>query len=218
MIIGGLRKISLIDYPGFAAGVVFTRGCNFRCAYCHNYHLVYPEYFNETIPIEDVVSYFHSVSGKIEAAVVSGGEPTIHADLPELFSMLKSCGLKTKLDTNGSNPGMLRLLIEKKLLDFIAMDIKAEFEDYNKICGCNINTEDILESISVIKTSGLNHHFRTTYVKYLLRPENLKGIKKMIMGSTLIIQNYKPPAILNEMNKEFEVIAENEFKNILKKV
>ena len=139
-------------------------------------------------------------------------------DLPEIFNKLKKSGFKTKLDTNGSNPEMLRLIIDQKLLDFIAMDIKAEFDKYTNICGCNVNTEKISESISIIKNSGLPHHFRTTYVKNLFRPENLKGIKKMIMDSMLIMQNYKEPSVLNEINKEFEVLSENEFNNILKMV
>jgi pyruvate formate lyase activating enzyme len=215
MIIGGFRKVSLIDYPGFVAGVIFTRGCNFKCVYCHNYHLVYPEYFSETIPVGDVISYFNSVSGKIEAAVVSGGEPTIHEDLPELFSILKTCGVRTKLDTNGSNPEMLHLLIEKKLIDFIAMDIKAEINGYNKICGCNVDTGKLLESISIIKDSGLPHHFRTTYVKDLLQVKDLKRIKLLVADSNFVIQNFRPPDVLNEFNRNLEVITDKEFNDCI---
>ena len=133
MKIGGLLKFTLIDFPGRPAAVVFTQGCNFRCRYCHNPELVYPHMFAEPVAEEEIDAFLKRRQGTLEGIVVSGGEPTLHEDLPQFLAKLKGMGYATKLDTNGTRPEVLKQLIQGKLLDFIAMDLKAPLEKYSLI-------------------------------------------------------------------------------------
>jgi len=183
MKIGGIQKFSLIDYPGKISCVVFTQGCNFRCGYCHNPQLVLPEFFENTIDEKIVFEYLLNRKNKIEGVVITGGEPTIHNDLPGFIKKIKMLGFNVKLDTNGGNPKMLKILFEEKLLDFVAMDVKTELENYSKLCGVNINSKAISESISLIKNSSVERQFRITLLKgihdvdQITKIENTFGIK-----------------------------------------
>ena len=125
MVIGGLQKSSLSDFPGRISAIVFTRGCSFRCPYCHNPELVDPSRYAAEIPMDELNDFFLGRKGKLAGVVVTGGEPTMHQDLPAFLGGLKGMGYAVKLDTNGTNPRMLKRLMSEKLVDFIAMDIKA---------------------------------------------------------------------------------------------
>ncbi|NJO88455.1 MAG: anaerobic ribonucleoside-triphosphate reductase activating protein [Chloroflexia bacterium] len=148
MRIGGFVKQSLIDYPGKIAAVVFTQGCNFRCGYCHNPQLVLPNLFIERFDLAplNIISYLEQHRNWLDGVVVTGGEPTIHKDLPLFLKEIKKLGYAIKLDTNGTNPHLLEQIIKNKLADYIAMDIKIAPEKnlYGKIIGIQM-TDDILE-------------------------------------------------------------------------
>lgn len=172
MRIGGLIKFSLVDYPGRTAAIVFTQGCNFRCPFCHNPELVIPECFSSPLPEEDFFSFLYRRKGLLEGVVVSGGEPTIHQDLPEFLKKIKEMDYLVKLDTNGSQPGMLKECLALKLLDYIAMDIKAPLEKYKYVSGIECDIDKIQESIELIRDSNVAHEFRTTVVKRFHSPED----------------------------------------------
>jgi pyruvate formate lyase activating enzyme len=143
MKIAGFKKQSLIDYSGNISSVVFTQGCNFRCGYCHNPDLVLPERFGNIYSEEKMFEYLAKYKKMLDAVCITGGEPTIHKDLPSFISRIKELGLKIKLDSNGTNPDMLKYLFENKLVDFIAMDIKhiLDFKAYNETVGNWISKE-----------------------------------------------------------------------------
>ncbi len=184
--IGGLIKQTLIDYPGNISTMAFTKGCNFRCPYCHNAHLVEPERMdNGRISTEDVLDYLSKNKILIDALVISGGEPTLHKDLIPFAETVKQLGFKIKLDTNGTNPTVVEKLIQRKLVDFIAMDIKTEleYEKYNEITGGILTPkmfDDILHTIDIIKKSGIDHQFRTTVLKPYHNAEVIRTIKKQL--------------------------------------
>jgi pyruvate formate lyase activating enzyme len=162
MQIGGLHKLSLIDYPGHLCAVVFTQGCNFRCPVCHNPELVLPELFGESISEQEVLSFLESRKGQLQAVTVTGGEPTLQKKLPYFLATIKKMGYKTKLDTNGSYPEALKSLFNDELVDYVAMDIKAPLASYYELSGCTVDLEAIQQSIELILSSPVRHQFRTT--------------------------------------------------------
>lgn len=206
MKIGGLIKFTLIDFPGRPAAVVFTQGCNFRCRYCHNPELVYPHLFAEPVAMEEIYSFLKRRQGTLEGVVVSGGEPTLHEDLPAFMADLKAMGYATKLDTNGTRPDMLRELLDKKLLDYIAMDIKAPLEKYSLITGVDFNPEVLKQSMDLIRQSGLEYEFRTTYDKEVLTDADISTITQRLNGKNYRVQECLPvakeKATLKVMHKE----------------
>lgn len=177
MIIGGIEKCSLVDFPGRTAAVIFTRGCNFRCRYCHNPTLVYPDLFAPSLSEDDVFEFLDRRRGKLEGVVISGGEPTLQRDLIPFIGKIKAMGYLVKLDTNGSNPAVLRELFRLNMLDFIAMDIKAPFNKYSNICGVDTDIGNIRESIHIIENSRVGYRFRTTYDTDSLDGEDLDKIR-----------------------------------------
>ncbi|MFA8341855.1 MAG: anaerobic ribonucleoside-triphosphate reductase activating protein [Rhodothermaceae bacterium] len=179
MLIGGLNKMSLIDYPGSVSAVIFTLGCNFKCPFCHNPELVLPEKFNTPMDEAEVFSFLENRKGLLDGIVITGGEPTIHNDLPEFIRKIKNLGFKVKLDTNGTKPEVVKQLLEAGLLDFIAMDIKATFNKYKILSGCDTNLDKLVESIELIKASDIDYQFRNTFVKPLLTDSDATEIKKI---------------------------------------
>ena len=161
MRIGGLQKFSFIDFPNKTSAIIFTQGCNFRCEYCHNPELVYYNMFQVPIPEEQIFAFLESRRNQLDAVVITGGEPTLQPDLIEFIKKVKAMGFLVKLDTNGSNPQVLEQIINQKLVDFIAMDIKATFDKYNLVCCVPVDIDDIKLSIELIKNSGIDFLFRT---------------------------------------------------------
>jgi pyruvate formate lyase activating enzyme len=187
MLIGGFQKFSLIDYPDKLSAIIFTQGCNFRCPYCHNPELVEPKLFQKPLDEKIIFSFLEARKGKLDAVVITGGEPTLQKDLPEFIRKIKNAGFLVKLDSNGTNPGMLQLLIEEKLVDYIAMDIKAPLEKYDKIIHAQIDSNIIKESIDVIMNSSLNYEFRTTFVKGMLTKAEIISLGKLIKGAKIYV-------------------------------
>lgn len=184
MKIGGIQKLSLGDYPGKLSAAVFTIGCNMRCGYCHNPELVLPERFADSLPEDIILDFFQSRVGKLEGVVISGGEPTIHQDLPEFIAKIKEMGFLVKLDSNGTNPEMLRQLLAGKLIDFVAMDIKGPLDKYTEIAARPINLASIQESIDLlINNQSIDHEFRTTIVRQQLDVSDFKQIGQLLRGA-----------------------------------
>ena len=198
MIIGGLQKISLVDYPGRSAAVIFTQGCNMRCGYCHNPELVLPERYCDTVPLEDVMGFLERRRGKLDAVVISGGEPTMQSDLAEFAHNIKEMGFLVKIDSNGTNPDVLKKIIDAKDVDFIAMDIKAPLLKYFAVTARPVDCAAIARSVRLIMSSGLQHEFRTTVVKGTLDIEDFEQIGAFIKGSMrFAVQKFSPAKTLN---------------------
>ncbi len=190
MIFKGHQKSSFIDYKDKISTVVFTGGCNFRCKYCHNAQLVYND--GDTITEEEIIKYLNKRKKMIDAICVSGGEPTLHKDLPNFIKKAKEIGYLVKLDTNGTNPAMLRDLLETGLLDYVAMDVKAPFDKYNKIIAVDIDINKIKESIDIVMNLAPDYEFRTTIVKELLNNEDIYIIANSLKGANrYILQNFR---------------------------
>jgi len=178
--ISGLLKFSMIDFPGSISAIVFTQGCNVRCAYCHNPELIPPAQNEEyAVSEEDVIEYLERRKNSLDGVVITGGEPTLQKDLDKFAQKVKDMGYMVKLDTNGTNPDMIQKLIDNKLVDFIAMDIKAPFEKYEAVCG-PIDIEKVKKTMEIILSSGINYQFRTTYYKEVLNDNDIEAIKAML--------------------------------------
>lgn len=181
--IGGLQKLTLIDYPGCLAATVFLVGCNFRCPFCYSSELVLPEKIKNQplISKKELFSFLKDRKSLLEGIVICGGEPTIDRGLPLFIKEIKNLGYLIKLDTNGSNPKMLKSLIDEKLIDYVAMDIKAPKEKYGKVAGMlkcwnDRMLKNIEKSINTLKESKIDFEFRTTVVPNLLKKEDILKI------------------------------------------
>ena len=193
MKISGMQKLTLLDYPGKTACLIFTQGCNFRCPFCHNKDLLNEEIKTEVVEEDEVFRYLEKRKGLLDGICISGGEPLLQPDIETFITKVREMGFKIKLDTNGSSPSKLKRLIDKGLLDYVAMDIKNDFLDYDKTSGIEmINVENIKRSISILENSNIEYEFRTTIVKEL---HNLLGLEEICkyLGSNVkyYIQNYK---------------------------
>jgi pyruvate formate lyase activating enzyme len=196
MIIGGLQKLSLIDYPKNIACTIFLIGCNFRCGFCHNPELVLNTNKSPTYSEEEFLDFLEKRRKYIDAVCVTGGEPLINNDLPEFLKKIKAKGYFIKIDTNGSYPELLKKLISDNLVDYIAMDIKSAKDSYSEVSGVNVDLNKIEESIRVIMNSKLDYEFRTTVIKTKHNPEILKSIavwlNRLGKPKKFFIQNFIP--------------------------
>lgn len=203
MIIAGLQKHTLIDYPGKVAATIFISGCNFKCPFCHNPELVLPEEIKKgkELPLKEVFAFLEERKGFLDGVVICGGEPTIHSDLDNFIFKIKKMGFLIKLDTNGYNPEMLEKLIDKKLVDYIAMDIKASKEKYNKLAGARVDLQKIEQSIGLLKNRAKDYEFRTTLVPGMIEKEDiLKIVLWIAPAKKYVIQNFSNKQML--VNKE----------------
>jgi pyruvate formate lyase activating enzyme len=200
MNIGGFQRFSLIDYPGKICAIVFTQGCNFRCPYCHNPELVNTELFEAPIPEENILSFLANRRGKLDAVEITGGEPTLQPDLIDFMCDLKKFGYLVKLDSNGSNPGIISEAIKREIVDYIAMDVKAPLERYREITGSpRVDPAKIEHSIELIMSSGLDYEFRTTVVKSQLGKRDILEIGRLIRGSKrYVLQKFVPVKVLDK--------------------
>lgn len=246
MKIGGLQKLSLLDYPDYPSAIIFTQGCNFRCQFCYNPMLVWPygggkfKKDHHLLEEGDLFDFLKKRQGKLAGVVITGGEPTIHKDLPEFIKKIKDLGFKIKLDTNGTNPEMLKKLIpptpfkkgglsdaplikggEGGFVDYIAMDLKAPLEKYEKITGVypvksgeagapplaglfnRVDLEKIQKSIKLIIKSGLPSEFRTTVVPGLINKDDIAKMGELIKGADKwFLQRFK--SNIDLVNKKLE--------------
>ncbi|NIM90895.1 MAG: anaerobic ribonucleoside-triphosphate reductase activating protein [Candidatus Aminicenantes bacterium] len=215
--IKGLEKFAPKDFVGYISSTVFLGGCNFKCPYCHNSDLVLrPESF-PTIPLDYFAGFLDGRKKWLEGLCISGGEPLIHEDLGELLSCIKERGFLVKMDTNGSFPARLEELIQKNLIDHIAMDVKAPLERYQEVTRSDVKEEDISKSIETVKNSGLEYIFRTTVVPDLVGPEDIKKISKMLKGSkTFQLQQFVPVNTIDDLYLQKEPYPKEEIKEFAK--
>jgi len=200
MKIGGLQKLTLIDFPGRLAATVFLCGCNFRCPWCYSSELVLPEKIKNQpkISIDYFFNFLKERKRLLEGVVICGGEPTINKDLPGFIKKIKELGYLVKLDTNGSNPKMLKRLIDKNLIDYVAMDIKGPKERYSEFVGVRVDIKKIQESIDILKKEKVDSEFRTTIVPALHKKEDVIEIAKWIRGAKrYYFQNFRPEKTLD---------------------
>lgn len=199
MLLGGLQKLTLIDYPGRIAATVFTTGCNFFCPFCHNPELVDPVLIKKQPIISENVffDFLAKRRGLLEGVCITGGEPTLHADLPEFVKKIKGLGFLVKLDTNGANPAMIKRLLDEKLIDFVAMDIKGPLEKYKQIVGEGVSLENIQRSVELAK-SAPDYEFRTTVLPKLHSKKDIQSIGRWLQGAKrYFLQPFRPGKTLD---------------------
>lgn len=180
MRIYGLQKLSLVDYPGKTAAVLFTGGCNFRCPFCHNFGLVQDP--GEPLDDGEVFGYLKKRAGLLDAVVITGGEPLIHPDIADLIEKVRALGYPVKLDTNGTFPARLAELLTRGLVDYVAMDIKNSREKYYLTAGCDVDLDSVNKSIMLLKSGTTDFEFRTTVVSQLHEEEDFVNIGEWIKG------------------------------------
>ncbi len=223
MLIGGFQKQSLIDYPGKICSIVFTIGCNFRCPFCHNSELVLPEKIKKInrIPERDVLDYIEKNKKLLDAVEITGGEPTLQKDLKDFIRKIKEKELLVKLDSNGTNPKLIKELLDEKLIDYYAMDIKAplEFQSYNRIVGGVLTDkmfESIKETIKIIMKSNIEYEFRTTAIRGFHKKEDFKKICEFIRGAKrYVLQTFNPENTLSDEMHNYKAFTEQEYKEII---
>lgn len=242
MKIFGLQKLTLLDFPGQVAAIVFTGGCNFRCPFCQNSSLVLSP---ETLPCISEAKFEQFIrkrQGVLDGICVTGGEPTLHADLPGFLNEIKSFGYLVKLDTNGTNPDMLQLLLDKKLLDYVAMDIKAGLSNYAHVCGLNRKPnavidnsersshqteadmhpkmrkllENVYRSVDILKNSGIDYEFRTTVVNGLHSEQDFKEIASWLSGCPrYFLQSFRDCPEVLQQGHSFSSFSKEEMQHFL---
>jgi pyruvate formate lyase activating enzyme len=201
MVIGGLQKLTLIDYPGKIAATVFTASCNFRCPFCHNPELVLADWSDQgAIKEKDFFDFLKNRKGKLEGVCLTGGEPTLQPDILKFITKIKKLGLEVKLDTNGLRTDVLKSIISEQLVDYIAMDIKNSIQNYEKACGIKLDKERIELSVDLIMNSRIDYEFRTTVVPGIHTEKDFVEIGQWINGAEkYVLQRYEDQGkILNE--------------------
>ena len=182
----------MIDFPGKGSALLFTRGCNLRCAYCHNpelleYNAAQPDALTEA----ELQEFLEKRKGRLDGIVITGGEPTLQPDLAEFCAKLKKMGFLVKLDTNGTNPSIVENLLKHKLVDFIAMDLKAPFTKYEAVCQRPVDIAKIKQTMALIKQYNIPHQYRTTYYKEVLNDDDIKELQTLV-NNTLVVQECLP--------------------------
>lgn len=219
MKLAGIQKVTLLDYPGHIACTVFTRGCNFRCPFCHNMELVTNFDNSKDIDENEIIEFLKTRAGKLEGVCITGGEPLISDEVFSFMRKIKEIGFKIKLDTNGTFPQRINTALKEKLIDMIAMDIKSSENNYNFVAGVNVDIDKIKESISIIRNCGIDYEFRTTCVKGLHERNDFEGIGKLILGADKYylqnfrqVENVTPDNLCGFKKEELEI-----FKTIVEK-
>jgi len=214
--IKGWQKTSLIDFSPYTASVIFLAGCNFKCGFCHNPELVLHYSEVPDIDEEEIIDYLKKKKMWIDGVCITGGEPTIYSDLPEFVDRLKKIGMKIKLDTNGTNPSVLKKLIEK--IDYVAMDIKAVLGNYEEVVCVDIEKDKIKKSIDLIKNSNIDYEFRTTVIPGIVGKKEIFKIGKWLKGSKkYVIQNFRnTKSMINNDFKDIDPYSEEELEEMKK--
>lgn len=196
----GLLKTTLLDYPDEVAATLFTAGCNFRCPYCHNPTLVPPQPPENFLPVDEVMAFLEKRAKVLSAVCITGGEPLIHPDLPDLITRIKTMGYKVKVDTNGSFPDRIR----DQHADFIAMDIKCAPERYDAVwpraggAASDEHAQKIRESIEIIRAAAPRYEFRTTVAPGITGPQDMPSIAELLLpGDTYVLTPFRPGTTLD---------------------
>lgn len=183
MLIKGLQKTTLLDFPGKVACTLFTGGCNLRCPFCHNASLVISPDMSHLISEDEFFSFLNKRKAILDGVCITGGEPLLQKDIEDFILKVRALGFAVKLDTNGSYPDRLKSILDKKLVDYVAMDIKNQKEKYSLTCGVDVNIDDISRSISLLMSGDIEYEFRTTVVRELHTPQDIGEIGEWIRGA-----------------------------------
>ncbi|MCT4593879.1 MAG: anaerobic ribonucleoside-triphosphate reductase activating protein [Anaeromicrobium sp.] len=213
----GHEKTSFIDYPGKICTMYFVGGCNLKCGYCHNKDLVE----NKGVPIlqSHIFEFLKKRKKYIDGVCISGGEPTLYEELYDFIVYIKKEGLLVKLDTNGTNPSILRKLIDENIVDYIAMDVKAPMKKYHSVTNVVVNVDKIKESINLLTTSNMDYEFRTTVCKELVSREDILEIANELKGSNrYIIQNFRDRDTVLEGKNKFTSYNKEELECIKEEI
>lgn len=219
--IKGFLETSFSDWPGKLCSVIFLPYCNFRCPYCHNHPLIFNPEKYRSIPLENILNRLHSLRNWIDGVCLTGGEPTLHPDLPILAEKIKRHGFLVKLDTNGSTPHILENLVNSRIIDFVSMDVKAPLNlfHYSRATGVSINLNSILKSIEILKRGVVEYQFRMTVVPRLHREEDIQTLGDQLRaGQRFILQHFNPENPLDPSFKNIDPYDPEVLKRIQKKV
>ncbi len=223
MIIAGIQKLTLLDYPGKLAALLFTQGCNFACGYCHNAEMI-PICKNNpqdiTLLPEKILTFLKSRGGLLDGVVISGGEPTLQPGLQQFMAKIKTMGFLIKLDTNGSNPDILQSLLNENLIDYIAMDVKHTQKKMN-ILTREVEIDNIVRSMEIIKECGVDYEFRSTILPSYHKEQDIHEMGKLISGAKRwYLQNFRPLKTLNpklRSSRSFTQKELNSYQDIAQK-
>ena len=215
MRIAGFQKLTLLDFPGKVSCILFTQGCNFKCPYCQNSGLIGHEN-DELIDEEEIFSYLNKRKGVIDGVVISGGEPTVQADLVRFIRRVKDLGFLVKLDTNGSNPDILEELLKDNLLDYVAMDIKNPLALYKEVAGISPKVDKLKRSIELLKNCSIDHEFRTTIIRNIHDIDKIFEICSYVDGNKMYLQNFEQSE--NVLGVNLESFSKEELLDIQKKM
>ena len=208
-----LQRLSLRDYPGRLCAKVVVPGCNFRCRYCDNREIIFDYLEKEWIHERDVLNHLYRVKGYLTGLCIGGGEPTLHNGILLFASKVKSLGYKVKLDTNGTRPRRIRKMMEEKVLDYIAMDIKAPLDRYPQVVNHKVDIKAVEESIKLLRRGGIDYEFRTTVIPGIIEARDLEEIAKLLVGSKrYVIQQFRPEKNLYPEYSEIELYSRSELE------
>lgn len=215
----GFIPTTMLDWEGMLASTIFLPRCNFRCPYCQNPDLVLNPEKLQTVPLQVILDHLRESDGWVEGVCITGGEPCVHGELPELCSTLKEQGVGVKLDTNGSSPGVLERLIDDRLIDYVAMDVKAPLEANAYRISSGNDRHDLVdiitESIDIIRDTGIDHEFRTTVVPLIHGPAEVEQIAAYLSSEkTYAIQYFNPRTTLDPRFSELKPFSEEDMKEI----
>jgi pyruvate formate lyase activating enzyme len=222
MKLSAIQKFTMLDYPDRVACIVFTPGCNMRCGFCHNPEFVLPEKIRELqgnfIAEETFFHFLDKRQGLLEGVVVSGGEPTIWADLPAFIRQIKERGFLVKLDTNGHHPEILKRLLQEKLVDYVAMDVKTSLSEYPQLVGTGVKTESIKRSMELLKAADIPYEFRTTMIQEIHSEEVLTEMMALLGGAKrYYLQTFRPGHTLNPLFATYHPFSPEIMEGIVKR-
>ncbi len=219
MLISGVERFTLLDYPGKTAAILFTAGCTFRCGFCHNPEFVLPDLLatmkDSFIPEEAVLNFLQTRQGLLDGVVISGGEPTVQPDLLSFIAKIKAMGFLVKLDTNGNRPEIVEQALADGLLNYIAMDVKTSLKHYPELAGSLVKPDAVKKSIDVIRTSGIPYEFRSTLIKEVHSKEILEDMRTLLSGSEqLFLQTFRPGHTLLPAFQDFHPFSIDEMQDL----
>lgn len=215
---GGWQKCSLIDFPGKVSAVLFTRGCTFRCPFCHNPSLVLPG-IDPSVSEEEILAFLEQRRGKLDGVVISGGEPTIHRELPRFVRTVRKMGFLIKLDTNGSCPDVVQQLLTEGLVDYWAVDRKASLVRYSSLAGVSVDPKVIVQTSQLIMDATDAYEFRTTVIREFHPPEEVLQIAKELSGARRwILQRFRPDVTLDPALQKATAYTDDEMESLRQSV
>ena len=213
--IAGYQKTTLQDYPGHISSIVFTQGCNFRCGYCHNPDLIPFDCEERCMDCSEIFSHLKKRSKVIEGVVITGGEPTIQTGLLEFIEKIKGLGLKVKIDTNGSNPAMLKDILKRGLLDYVAMDYKYPSKRYPALVNVDLSSKSILASRDIIIQSGVPHEFRVTIIESLFSEGVIEEIgRELSKARTIVLQGFNNTIVYDSSFRKYPKTHHNFLEHV----